>query len=178
MTYDYFYFTNLYTREECEEILVFAEQNITEEYKDFAPDFKRVKALSIETPVIEHLLQKFFSKVYEINDRFYGFSLFSTKPRAVSLNKYDVHSSYNTHKDGTMNGAMSDIKLTAILNLSNEPYTGGEFEFSFDEYVRVSEIDNTGSLLIFPSFHYHRVKPVTSGKRISLSTWFEGPNWK
>ena len=178
MTYDYYYFTNLYTKQQCEEILLFAEQNITEEYRDFAPDFKNVKAQLIEVPVIEHLLEKFFSKVYEINNKYHGFSLFSTKPQSINLNVYDINSSYDTHKDATPNGYMSDIKLTAILNLSNEPYTGGEFEFSFDEYVRVSEIDSIGSLLIFPSFHYHRVKPVTSGKRISLSAWFEGPNWK
>ena len=178
MTYDYYYFTNLYTKQQCEEILLFAEQNISNNYEDVAPNFKNVEVKCIETPVIKHLLEKFFSKVYETNNKYYGFSLFSKKPQSINLNIYDVNSSYNTHKDKTSNGCMSDIKFTAILNLSNEPYTGGEFEFSFNEYVRVSEIDNTGSLLIFPSFYYHRVKPVTSGKRISLSAWFEGPNWK
>ena len=35
-----------------------------------------------------------------------------------------------------------------------------------------------GSVIVFPSFHRHRVTPVTSGIRHSLVTWVEGPHWR
>lgn len=179
MLHDFFYYQNLYTKDECNTILQFAKQNVTKEYYDIAPDFKNTKTELIRTIVIENLLEKFFERVYDTNNKYFGFSLFSKKPSTVNLNTYDVNSSYDIHKDSSENGQTSDIKLTTILNLSNEPYTGGEFELLFGNMtMHIPQLDNTGSILIFPSFHYHRVKPVTSGKRISLSVWFAGPNWK
>ena len=35
-----------------------------------------------------------------------------------------------------------------------------------------------GSAMFFPSFTYHRVKPVTKGTRKSLVVWFRGPKWQ
>ena len=34
-----------------------------------------------------------------------------------------------------------------------------------------SEIAEKGSIVVFPSFVYHRVKPVTKGVRYSLVVW-------
>ena len=37
-------------------------------------------------------------------------------------------------------------------------------------------VDNkTGSIIIFPSYMEHRIKPVTKGTRYSLVIWFLGP---
>ena len=35
-----------------------------------------------------------------------------------------------------------------------------------------------GSAVFFPSFTFHRVKPVTKGTRKSLVCWFRGPKWQ
>lgn len=179
MMYDYYYYTNLYSKSECAEIVEFIQKNQSTHHKDSAPSWKNVKTTVIETPKIKHLLTKFFSRVYETNDKYYGFNLKERNPYTVNLNTYDKNASYNTHQDRVNAGEMWDIKLTAILNCSQEPYEGGEFEFIFGENAqRIKELDLVGSLLIFPSFHFHRVKPVLSGTRLTVSAWFHGPNWQ
>jgi PKHD-type hydroxylase len=64
------------------------------------------------------------------------------------------------------------------LSLSDEKdYSGGELEFDFknnDKKNRVSkckEIKTKGSIIVFPSFVWHRVCPVTKGERNSLVIW-------
>ena len=64
-------------------------------------------------------------------------------------------------------------------------YEGGEFEFKMqddkngDGYNKIcDEIIPKGSIVVFPSFIYHRVKPVTKGNRYSLVVWNCGKLWK
>ena len=71
-------------------------------------------------------------------------------------------------------------KLSVTLSLSDEKdYKGGELEFDFrNKYpdkksntMTCKEIRPKGSLVIFPSFVWHRVTPVTKGSRYSLVIW-------
>jgi PKHD-type hydroxylase len=71
-------------------------------------------------------------------------------------------------------------KLSVTVSLSDEKdYTGGELEFDFrnnDPYKKrntsvCKEILPKGSLVVFPSFVWHRVKPVKKGVRYSLVVW-------
>jgi PKHD-type hydroxylase len=58
-----------------------------------------------------------------------------------------------------------------------EEYKGGDMEFAFhdkdgDKQPKIcEEIRPKGSLIVFPSFVWHRVKPVTKGIRNSLVCW-------
>jgi PKHD-type hydroxylase len=71
-------------------------------------------------------------------------------------------------------------KLSVTLNLSDpKDYTGGELEFDYNDGGPMNdskrsvckEILPKGSLVVFPSHVWHRVKPVTSGERNSLVIW-------
>ncbi len=71
-------------------------------------------------------------------------------------------------------------KLSVTLSLSNETdYKGGELEFDFrnmdPDKKRNTKICKDilpkGSLVVFPSFVWHRVKPVKKGSRYSLVIW-------
>lgn len=71
-----------------------------------------------------------------------------------------------------------DRKLSIVIQLSDESeYTGGEFQFFGIENVGPN-FKQKGSVLVFPSFFHHRVLPVTSGKRLSLVSWVEGPKFR
>jgi PKHD-type hydroxylase len=86
---------------------------------------------------------------------------------------------YDWHHDVDWNNDIGyDRKLSITLQLSSpDEYEGGDFEFS--EVVSPgAETKEKGSVLVFPSYLQHRVKPVTKGKRISLVAWFEGPRWR
>ena len=61
-------------------------------------------------------------------------------------------------------------------------YKGGELEFSFPtpenrNISSIKEIITQGSIVVFPSFIWHRVKPVTEGTRYSLVIWSIGNNF-
>ena len=71
-------------------------------------------------------------------------------------------------------------KLSVTISLSNpKDYKGGELEFDFrnndpDKKVKpykCKEILPKGSLVVFPSFVWHRVCPVVKGSRYSLVIW-------
>jgi PKHD-type hydroxylase len=79
--------------------------------------------------------------------------------------------------------------MTCQLTDGSE-YKGGELEFDFRNYdphmrdesyhrIQCKEILPKGSIIVFPSFVWHRVKPVTSGTRYSLVVWHLGRpfNW-
>lgn len=63
--------------------------------------------------------------------------------------------------DSTLNG--EELKKDGFLNISTIP---------------LPHFKDKGSALFFPSFTYHRVKPVTKGVRKSLVVWFRGPQWR
>jgi PKHD-type hydroxylase len=76
-------------------------------------------------------------------------------------------------------------KLSVTVSLSDEKdYTGGELEFQFRnaDNPKVSrvckEILPKGSVVVFPSFVWHRVKPVKKGTRYSLVLWNLGYPFK
>ena len=52
----------------------------------------------------------------------------------------------------------------------NDEYEGGEFEF----FAKDTILSKRGTIIVFPSYMQHRVKPVTKGTRYSLVTWFCG----
>ena len=71
-------------------------------------------------------------------------------------------------------------KLSVTVTLSDpKDYKGGELEFDFrqndpdkpNKKIKCKEILPKGSLVVFPSFVWHRVCPVKSGERNSLVIW-------
>ena len=75
-------------------------------------------------------------------------------------------------------------KLSMTLNL-NEPgeYEGGNLKFDFGPHTNrhrfheCVEIRPQGSIIVFPSYTYHQVTPVTKGTRYSIVCWSIGPNF-
>jgi PKHD-type hydroxylase len=85
--------------------------------------------------------------------------------------------------DNNLNGKIR--KLSVTLNLTDpKKYKGGDFEFDFRNTTEGSntqickEVKERGSIIVFPSFVWHRVKPVTEGTRYSLVMWNVGDPFK
>jgi PKHD-type hydroxylase len=107
---------------------------------------------------------------------------------ACQFTKYKLNQFYDWHCDSWEN-AYSDIndknrygkirKLSVTCSLSNpEDYEGGELEFDLRNndpdkptVRKCAEIAPRGSIVVFPSHVWHRVKPVTKGTRYSLVIW-------
>jgi len=87
------------------------------------------------------------------------------------------HKPYDKPKDPNSHGKIRKLSVTVSLSDETE-YEGGDFEFDFRQSDEGSnqpqvckEIRPKGSVVVFPSFVWHRVKPVTSGTRYSLVMW-------
>jgi len=84
---------------------------------------------------------------------------------------------YSRENDPT-NGKIRKLSVTVSLSDPKE-YKGGELEFDFRNtdpdkkrnVLKCKEILPKGSLVVFPSFVWHRVCPVKSGERKSLVIW-------
>ena len=103
--------------------------------------------------------------------------------------KYNKGQYYDWHRDGWGESYNKPDKptqhkkirkLSVTLSLSNEKdYEGGELEFDLGDTEpskeraprKCSEIQSKGSLVVFPSFMWHRVCPVKNGTRYSLVIW-------
>ena len=76
-------------------------------------------------------------------------------------------------------GEKPELSMTILLN---DDYEGGNFEFALykDEECKkiIPDFNKFGSIVVFPSFVEHRVKPITKGERHSLVCWFVGPPFK
>ena len=85
---------------------------------------------------------------------------------------------YENHSDLSCNGKVRKLSVTVTLS-DPKDYKGGELEFDFRNgdpdkrrhIIKCKEILPKGSLVVFPSFVWHRVCPVKSGERNSLVIW-------
>jgi PKHD-type hydroxylase len=95
---------------------------------------------------------------------------------------------YNKPDDLNSHGKIRKLSVTISLNDPDE-YVGGNLEFDFRNQVdwernkkkaikSCDEIRPRGSIIVFPSFCWHRVAPVTSGTRYSLVIWNLGRPFK
>lgn len=107
--------------------------------------------------------------------------LFPTMFEKFILSKYNPGQCFNVHHDVSQNDLFSesnhDRKITITVLLDNR-YEGGEFfihDVGLDDPFLITL--QPGDVLLLPSFYEHSMKPITSGQRVSLTTWVLGPRW-
>jgi len=119
------------------------------------------------------------------------------RSESCQFTKYKHNQYYDWHcdswdkpyeKEGPEKGMIRKLSVTCQLTDSSE-YSGGELQFdtrSYDPHMRdedkhvitSKEILPKGSIVVFPSFVWHRVQPVTKGTRYSLVIWNLGYPFK
>tara|TARA_B100000287_G_scaffold425087_1_gene470844 strand:+ start:300 stop:920 length:621 start_codon:yes stop_codon:yes gene_type:complete len=110
----------------------------------------------------------------------------------IQFTEYGVGQYYDWHTDsnngpnilGKWAGTIRKLSVTVSLTDPNE-YDGGYLEFDFKNYANGPQIKNKclqilprGSIVVFPSYIWHRVTPITRGIRHSLVQWNSGPPFK
>ena len=102
---------------------------------------------------------------------------------------YNWHTDQADHpiknKNKNLNGKTRKLSLTLQLT-DRTKYEGGDFQFMWlDESkknllsrITVDDVKDIGTIIIFPSFIYHQVLPITKGKRESLVNWSIGNEFK
>ena len=92
---------------------------------------------------------------------------------------YDWH--IDSHTKPYENGLIRKLSFTICLN---DTYTGGDFELSLPHPIsnktknfRFTKVFKPGTIIVFPSFIWHKVHPVLSGIRKVLVGWVVGKSF-
>lgn len=154
----------------------------TEKAKMFNDDSGKSKFRSSRVSFINDIkvLNLLYDYVDVANKNAFGVSVF--KEASIQYTEYHAteNGHYDWHHDIDWNANdIVDRKLSVTVQLSNpSEYEGGDFMFR--EVPQLPSIDckKKGTVLVFPSYLFHKVSPVTKGIRRSLVAWFEGPSWR
>jgi PKHD-type hydroxylase len=128
------------------------------------------------TAETEWLFRRLTDSIVGLNNEFFKFDLFGLV-EALQFTKYEAPDGhYSPHVD-SMNGLIVR-KISVSIQLSPpEDYEGGEVHLLYASAPLVVPKDQ-GTLIVFPSYTLHEVKPVTKGTRYSLVCWVTGAPFK
>ena len=124
-------------------------------------------------PQLSHMIAK-------INDAHWNFDIryidFMNDSPAVF--KYEVGGKFGWHFDCIPTQSTRKLSYTIQLSDSND-YEGGDLEF-FDGGINTKnpELRQKGNIIVFPSYAWHHVTPVTKGVRYAMVGWIHGPTYR
>ena len=114
-----------------------------------------------------------------------------TGHESMQFTKYNKGQFYDWHYDSWVDPYKNNTvrKLSVTVSLSDEnDFEGGDLEFAIQDnnakkplkkILRTChEVRKKGSLVVFPSFLWHRVTPVIRGTRYSLVIWSTGEPYR
>ena len=137
--------------------------------------FKTSKAFHVPCAPLIELIFPWLYQCQSINQQVFGYDIYwQFQVEGMNYNIYPEGGEYGWHIDASPN-LLSAMKLTCILNLSEEPYEGGDFYMiNSNETAKF----DSGDGLLLNSLIAHKVTPVTKGKRLTLTYWAMGPSWR
>lgn len=171
-----------YGPDQVKEIADFVEKNLygTGQDRPAQNIIKTATTQHIQWATCKHFLDWSQQWAKWFNSKEVGFDIYDmTDIDLVNYNRYEAEKNgeYGWHWDGAGSDPV-DMKLTVVVNISDEPYEGGDLELFVNEPRAVEEMREPGTVIIFPSITMHRVTPVTKGVRKTLSYWIHGPKFK
>ena len=199
----YYYFKKALSPKFCNEVLQFAKQkqeqiattgflqkeNLS---KKELKDLKKKRDSNIIWLNDDWIYREIHPYIHEANKQA-GWNFEWDWSESCQFTKYKKGQYYDWHYDsfpmpyteGFTKGKIRKLSVTVSLSDPSE-YKGGELEFDFRDkdpdkkpnMIKCTEILPKGSLVVFPSFVWHRVKPVTKGTRYSLVIWNLGYPFK
>jgi len=195
----YYYFTNALTHRFCEDVLQYGKQqqeqlgrtggfekeNLS---KEELKNLKKKRDSNIVWLNDKWIYKEIQPYIHEAN-KLAGWNFDWDFSETCQFTKYKINQYYGWHCDSweipynnqnepQKYGKIRKLSVTCSLSDPSE-YKGGELEFNFNnpEYSekqnirQCKEILPKGSICIFPSFVWHRVKPIKKGTRYSLVLW-------
>jgi hypothetical protein len=126
----------------------------------------------------QSFLRPFVDRAWRTNEEIFGVHIYPLREDYRFFhNVYKPGQQYSFHVDDSASPPTS-CKLTCLLNLSTQPYSGGEFMLQpGGETLVIKEFNTPGTMVVFPSYILHKISPVIKGTRVSLAALLEGPKW-
>ena len=200
---NYYYFNNAISSEMCDKIIKeYSKKTLEEGKTGFSsekanPKIRKSKVYFTEDQWLYDLLWPY---VHTANrEAKWNFDIDWAEP--IQFTKYGLKEHYDWHVDSynkpfsEENGSnfVNKIRKLSCVVLLSDPkdFKGGDFLFHFKnqnpdieaknykKYIhKAPELNHKGSLIVFPSFLYHKVESVVKGNRYSLVMWTVGMPWK
>tara|TARA_R110002012_G_scaffold321704_1_gene550837 strand:- start:693 stop:1274 length:582 start_codon:yes stop_codon:yes gene_type:complete len=174
----YAYWEKAFTKEECEKIIKIAKDK--DLIKGITKGQSNTRSSQISwlhsTDNLEWVFRKITDIVLNLNDRFFQFNIFGLNEGLQFTNYKAPSDKYGKHIDRALDFTIRKLSLSIQLTDPKE-YKGGELYLYEDEKGTEMKKEQ-GTLILFPSFILHEVKPVTKGERNSLVSWVTGKQFK
>lgn len=180
--FNYAYWDNFLSKKECDQIVSMGKIKGLKEgqssYNNKKYNKYRDCLISWLSPDddLQWLYRRVTDVVNDLNNKYFKFNLYGITEGLQFTNYKAPSGKFDAHID-QIHGYPTR-KLSVTIQLSDpKDYEGGEFDLITGEDPEI--FDKTqGKLFVFPSYHLHRVKPVTKGERNALVIWVTGPNFK
>jgi PKHD-type hydroxylase len=132
-----------------------------------------------DLPQAAWVMDRMARLVADANRDAFGFDLTEFAESAqVARYGADRQGHFDWHSDIGAGALAQKRKLTVVVQLSDPgEYEGGTLDLRPDSNVTAVP-RALGTAVIFPSFVLHRVTPVTTGTRWSLTLWSHGPAFR
>jgi len=177
--YTYAFSEKVFSQIECEKIIKIAKK------KGMIKGITRGVINDVRSSEISWLyatddLDWAFRKITDIvlflNNKYFNFDIFGLNEGLQFTNYKAPSDKYGKHIDRGHGNLVRKLSLSIQLTDPKE-YEGGELILYEDEKGLEMKKEQ-GTLVLFPSYTLHEVKPVTKGERNSLVSWVTGKQFK
>jgi len=196
---NYYYFQEALPPHLCEDIIKLgnAQQELiastgsidVEKVSEKELDFMKQKRNSNITWLEEQWMYDIIDYYVKEANKEAGWNVDVNWYESIQFTKYKLNQHYGWHQDSWSEPYKDDAhknyrgkirKLSCIIALSDpNDYEGGNLDFKFyddipDQEQKIhtcEQIKPRGNIVVFPSYIWHRVQPVTKGTRYSLVAW-------
>ena len=197
LEHNYWWYKDAFSESFCDEIIelaksqVFGKGNISTESKEqYNSNLREANITWIDE---QWIYDKIIPWIEDANHQSgWNFDIDYIEPLQFSHYKigsfyewhFDQRKPYSSEENLKNSGKYRKLSFSLLLNNPDE-FEGGELEFDFYQNCNgrnnihiVRELNSKGSLIVFPSFHRHRVTKITLGERYSLVGWILGYPYK
>jgi PKHD-type hydroxylase len=201
LKYHYWYFKSALSNQQCDDIINVALKqkedlgligNLSQKQKLNKKEIKDLKKKRNSNIVWLdlHWIYKLIQPYVMTANKNSGWNFDWDFSESAQFTKYKLNQFYDWHCDSwnqpydrpdnkDLHGKIRKLSVTVSLSDAKD-YKGGNLEFDLRNEppnskkktkIICKEIMPKGSIVVFPSFIWHRVKPITKGTRYSLVMW-------
>jgi PKHD-type hydroxylase len=172
-------YEKVFTSDECEKILSLTGDTNTGylDNKVIDKEIRNTRVKQINLKENEWIGKRLLNIILKANDLYYKFHI--SRINEIHVLEYGKDCFYDWHIDIGATPKTCTRKISAVLFLNERTeYEGGELEWMLgpveDDFKPGQK---KGSIVLFPSFIMHRVKPVGKGVRKVLVAWAHGDSF-
>ena len=139
---------NIFNIDQVREINNVIKKNLIQGKDNPATAIKTSAVKFVNFEKIQNYINPFVDFCLTANINFFGYDLHPlTSHKKINYNSYETGTEYDWHIDATPKDPVRDIKLTALLNLSEDKYQGGELILFRGKEVQCNEFNISGGFL-------------------------------